>query len=237
MGLKGTIEQSLRDLVGYDWQIRIGTTVPQTEKVVLRNGAVKLDAVYLYADMMGSTQLVSDFKPETAAKVMRAFISTACRVIRYYDGHIRSFDGDRVMGIFVGDNKNTRAVNTALEIKHATDTYVRPALESRLPSLPQQGFVLSHVTGVASGPVFIARAGIHEHNDLISVGTAANVAAKLSDIREKPQHRTYITPVVFRTMGSKRKIWNGQELWEAHTADVGGEATPVYRSSWGWTIS
>ncbi|MGW2520013.1 adenylate/guanylate cyclase domain-containing protein [Streptomyces sp. NPDC001617] len=236
MSLKGKIEQNLRDLVGYDWQIRKGTTVPRTEGVVLRNGAVKLDAVYLYADMTGSTRLVSDFEPGAAAKVMRAFISTACRVVRHYDGHIRSFDGDRVMAIFVGENKNTRAVEAALDIKWATDNLVRPALASRLPSLARQGFVLSHVTGVAAGSVFIARAGIHEHNDLISVGSAANVAAKLSDIRETPQSRTYITPAVFNTMSASRKVWDGKQVWEPHTAKVGGESMAVYRSSWGWVI-
>ncbi|MFC9098519.1 hypothetical protein [Streptomyces sp. NPDC057072] len=168
MFLKGTIEEKLTELVGHEWQIRNGLTVPRTDDIVLRDGAVQLDAVYLYTNMMGSTRLVSEFAPETAAKVTRAFINTACRVIRNRDGHIRSFDGDRVMGIFVGADKEGRAVRTALEITYATDKIVWPALERRLPSLTRQGFKLRHVSGVAAGPVFMARTGIYDHNDLIS---------------------------------------------------------------------
>ncbi|GAB7188959.1 hypothetical protein ATKI12_8790 [Kitasatospora sp. Ki12] len=238
MGLKDQINQALSDLVGHDWQVTQGTVVPKTENIVLKNGARELDAVYLYADMMGSTKLVTEFPPGTAAKVMRAFLATACRVIRSHDGHIRSFDGDRVMGIFVGGNKNSRAVQAAMEIKYATDNFVRPALERKLPSLVTKGFALSHVCGVASGKVFIARAGIRDHNDLISVGQAANIAAKLSDIRETPQKRTYITKAVFDTMAGNRKVSSdGRPMWEESVQTVNGTRTTVYRSGWGWVIS
>ncbi|MFC4613082.1 adenylate/guanylate cyclase domain-containing protein [Streptomyces maoxianensis] len=237
MGLKSTIEEKLTELVGHEWQTRSGLTVPGTDDIVLRDGAVQLDAVYLYADMMGSTQLVSDFDPGTAAKVTRAFISTACRVIRNRDGHIRSFDGDRVMGIFVGANKEGRAVRTALEITYATDKLVRPALERRLPSLSRQGFELCHVSGVASGPVFIARAGVYNHNDLISIGTAANVAAKLSDIRETPQYRTYITRSLYDVMPNDCAVTDGTVMWQAHRVPVNGKQLAVCRSSWEWSVS
>lgn len=237
MGLKSTIEDKLTELVGHEWQTRNGLTVPGTDDIVLRDGAVQLDAVYLYADMMGSTQLVSDFAPGTAAKVTRAFISSACRVIRNREGHIRSFDGDRVMGIFVGAGKEGRAVRTALEITHVTDKLVRPALERRLPSLAQRGFKLRHVSGVASGPVFMARAGVYNHNDLISIGTAANVAAKLSDVREDDQHRSYITRSLYDVLPNDCAVTDGKVMWQAHTVPVNGEQLAVCRSNWEWGIS
>ncbi|MCX5215633.1 adenylate/guanylate cyclase domain-containing protein [Kitasatospora sp. NBC_00240] len=237
MGLKDTINQNLTDLIGHDWQTTNGTVVPKTTDIALKNGARVLDAVYLYADMMGSTQLVTDFEPGTAAKVMRAFLSTACRIIRYHDGHIRSFDGDRVMGIFIGDNKNSRAAKAAMEIKYATDTFVWPALERRLPSLGAKGFVLSHVSGIASGKVFMARAGIREHNDLISVGEAANIAAKLSDIRESPQCRTYITKAVYDTMSPDRRVSDGKPMWQESVQTINGVQRTVYRSNWGRVVS
>ncbi|MEU6201148.1 adenylate/guanylate cyclase domain-containing protein [Streptomyces sp. NPDC047061] len=237
VGLKSTIEEKLTELVGHEWQIRNGLTVPRTDDIVLRDGAVQLDAVYLYTDMMGSTRLVSEFAPGTAAKVTRAFINTACRVIRNRDGHIRSFDGDRVMGIFVGADKEGRAVRTALEITYATDKLVWPALERRLPSLTRQGFKLRHVSGVAAGPVFMARTGIYDHNDLISIGSAANVAAKLSDIREDPQYRSYITRSLYDAMPEHCAVTDGKVMWQAHHVPVNGEQLAVCRSNWEWPVT
>jgi len=107
MGLAEEITTSVTSVVTSDWNIRKGTVVPNTEDVTLKNGAVELDAVYLYADMADSTRLARDFSATTAAKVIRCYLDATCRVIRARGGEIRSFDGDRVMAIFVGDSKNS----------------------------------------------------------------------------------------------------------------------------------
>ncbi|PZT72605.1 hypothetical protein DNK56_02260 [Streptomyces sp. AC1-42W] len=113
--------------------------VPGTDDVKLfSNDAVKLDAVYLYADLLGSTKLARDFRPETAGKVIRASLRTASKIIKAREGEIRSYDGDRVMAIFIGGSKNTNAAKAALQINYAmtipwADPNCPPPGSSRVP--------------------------------------------------------------------------------------------------------
>jgi hypothetical protein len=56
-------------------------------------------------------------------------------VIRFPDGHVRSFDGDRVMGIFSAANKEDRAAKAAMRINWAVRHLVQPATKSNFGSL------------------------------------------------------------------------------------------------------
>jgi class 3 adenylate cyclase len=237
MGLKSEIDEALTEVVGHTWKQRDGRTVPGTKDIVLRDGAVNLEAVYLYSDMRESTRLAREFHPTVAAKVVRAFLNCAVRVIRNHGGHIRSFDGDRVMAIYIGERARTRAAISALKIKWAVDNCARPVLDKRFPHLAENGFVLSHGTGIASGKAFLARAGVRDNNDLISIGRAPNVAAKLSDVK-RPPYRTYVTEDVYTKMAADGKTSSeGKSMWSEEMREVGGEQIKVYRSSWGRVVS
>lgn len=240
MGVTQDITAAVAAVVNADWNVRTGTVVPTTDTVTLKNGAVEVDAVYLYADMANSTGLARDFDPKTAAKVVRAYLDASCRVIKFRGGEIRSFDGDRVMAIFMGGSKNSNAARCALNINWAVTKVVWPALEQRLPSLKRKGFQLQHCVGVASGPALIVRGGVrNEDNDLVSIGRPPNVAAKLSDVRAWP-YASYITSDVFNSISSEVKYKNhgqpDQEVrWKGPlNQEVGGSPIKVYRSSWWW---
>ncbi|WP_425824622.1 adenylate/guanylate cyclase domain-containing protein [Streptomyces fractus] len=211
--------------------------MPATEDVRLfSNDAVKLDAVYLYADLLGSTALARDFRPETAGKVIRASLRAASKIIKAHGGEIRSYDGDRVMGIFVGGLKNSSAAESALKIKWAMQEVVKPTLFAKLPHLKREGFTPRMCVGIASGEAFIARAGVRDHSDLVSIGRAPNVAAKLSDIREAGLYSTYITAEVYKRLSPETKLSNGTDMWEPRTHTIGEERLSIYRSSYRWSI-
>lgn len=235
MGLGTEISNAVKTTVDTPWDIREGQVVPSTNTVALKNGGVRVDAVYLYADMADSTGLARDFPQETAAKVIRAYLSATCKVIGAHDGEIRSFDGDRVMAIFMGSYKNTSAAKCALKLKWAVDNIVRPAVEAKFPSLVTKGYKVSHCTGIASGSALIVRGGVRGDNDLISVGRPPNVAAKLSEIRAG-KYRTYITSAVFNKLADEAKNSEGTSMWEAVSREVGGEKMTLYKSSWGWKL-
>lgn len=149
MSLASEIEAAVRTVVNSDWNTRNGTVVPGTDNIALKNGAVLLDAVYLYADLADSTRLARDFNVKVAAKVIRSFLDASCRVIRARGGTITSFDGDRVMAIFVGDTKNSNAAKCALQINYAVKKVIRPAVTARFSTIRESGFVVSHCVGVA----------------------------------------------------------------------------------------
>lgn len=236
MALREEILSAVKQVVATPWNKRDGTAVPTTDTVNLADGAVLLDAVYLYADMADSTGLARDFAPTTAAKVIRAFLTAAVRVIQFHDGEIRSFDGDRVMAIYIGTTKRTSAMKTGLKINWAVQNVVRPAVEKEFPSLVDKGYVLSHCVGIAVGQSLIVRGGVRGSNDLVSVGRAPNVAAKLSEIRNG-KYRTYVTGDVFDKAANEAQVSSSKEgMWEEVSREVGGEKLRLFRSFWTWEL-
>ena len=106
------------DIFGTSMVITNGTVVPKTEDVALKNGGRLVDATYLYADLAGSSKIAQRLRMEAAAKVIKSYVNTATRILRFKGGEIRSFDGDRVMAIFMGADKERRAVR-ARDAAHA----------------------------------------------------------------------------------------------------------------------
>lgn len=109
-----TTETFLKDrvdtLFGTNFEQRDGRVVPATGDVVLKNGAVKIEAAFLYSDLAGSAKLSKSCPWSTTAKIIRAFLDCSSRLIIKHGGHVRSFDGDRVMGVFIGDSKNSNGL-------------------------------------------------------------------------------------------------------------------------------
>ncbi|MEU3901707.1 adenylate/guanylate cyclase domain-containing protein [Streptomyces sp. NPDC045251] len=235
MSLGNEIRSDLDKLVGTPWSIREGRVVPGTDDVKLfSNDAVRLDAVYLYADLLGSTKLARNFRPETTGKVIRASLRAASKIIKARGGEIRSYDGDRAMGIFIGDSKNSSAAKAALQINWAMSNLVQPSLYAQLPNLKRDGYEPRMCVGIASGSAFIARAGVRDSSDLVSIGRAPNVAAKLSDIREAGGYRSYITADVYKMLNEESQYSEGTDMWQQVSREVGGESMVIYRSTYWW---
>ena len=179
--LNDTLTDEISKVFTATWSVRDGQVVPKTEDVLLSNGAVKLHAVVLYADLARSTQLAMDFDRSVAAKVVRAYLATMTRLVKANGGTVRSFDGDRVMGVFVGDRKNTNAAECAFRMNHLVTKLLRPKAEAKFPSLKSKGFVIQHGVGMSrSGDALVSAALAYRgSNDLVFVGAAPNIAAKL----------------------------------------------------------
>nr|WP_176704952.1 adenylate/guanylate cyclase domain-containing protein [Arthrobacter sp.]AXV46561.1 adenylate cyclase, 3 family [Arthrobacter sp.] len=165
-----------------DWDVQDARVVPKTEDVKQYNGAKKLEATYLYADMADSTLLVKRFEPEMAARIVRSYLRIAVDCIRAKGGHIRSFDGDRVMGIFIGDRRRNDAVDAGLNISWVIEKALNPKLSTKLWNSKDK-WTVSHRVGIDDGETFIVRGGARNNSDLVSIGDAPNIAAKLSGLR------------------------------------------------------
>lgn len=223
-----------RDIMSTTWRRTNGSVVPETETITLRDGARDIDAVFLYADLAGSSDLVKWHYDGYVASIIKCYVSIASRLITHNGGAIRSFDGDRVMGIFMGDGAENRAVRTAFHIQYMVRFYLESMVKSKLEGTWQ----LHHGVGIARGEAMMVRAGVRGHNDLLAIGEAPNIAAKLSEIRQQP-FSTYIEEDVWGPLrydlcfyddkGTTKSRWSsGESLTIATGYSV------AYRQSWWW---
>lgn len=194
------------------WDVQDADKVPAPEDLRLnQNHAKRLtDAVVLYADLDGSTNMVDQHAWQFSAEVYKAYLRTASQIIRRNSGIITAYDGDRVMAVFYEGAKNTWAVRAALELNYAVEEIIRPAY-----AFYTNGFVLKHVVGIDRSDLCAARVGVRADNDIVWVGRAANYAAKLCNLSERP---IWITKSIYDAMLDEVKYANwlptGINMWE-----------------------
>lgn len=230
VALSDEIEAGIDGVLAPAWSTVDGQVVPETKDIVLKNGAVKLDATYLYADMANSTGLAQNYTREAVAKVIRCYLNAASRIIRARGGQIRSFDGDRVMGVFIGDSKNSDAAKAALNISWAVQKVINPKLEAKWPDLK---WTMDHGVGIDTGEALLVRGGVHGDNDIVSIGGAPNVAAKLSEVRSSKT--LYISEAVYQMLNEGSKYAEGVDMWTKQgTQEYGGKFVTYYGSSYQW---
>jgi hypothetical protein len=71
MAIAEDVESGVAGVLRPGWVERDGTVVPHTDDINLTNGAVNLDATYLYAEMADSPGLAQSYQRSALAKVIR----------------------------------------------------------------------------------------------------------------------------------------------------------------------
>ncbi len=210
---------------------RNGQKVPEAEGLGLNNVGVDLDATVLYADLAESTALVKQYSAFFAAEVYKTYLYTAARVIRKNGGVITAYDGDRVMAIYIGDNKNTSAAKTALQINWVVTKILNPKIAAQYPNM---NYKLQQKVGIDTSAIMAARTGIRGSNDIVWVGTAANNAAKLA--ARDSGYATYISGDTYSKLHRSAKYGGDDDSHMWADLGVGTEGIRVYGSTWHWSI-
>lgn len=236
MSLSSDISDSVDAIIAGRWNTRDGRVVPESDDISFLADAVALDATFLYADLAASTTLARDLKRHLAAEVFQAYLSSASRVIRAKGGEIRSFDGDRVLAVFIGSYKNSSAVDCALKISYVVNKVLQPKFSDAYEAIGGGTYTFRHGVGVDTGKVWAVRGGVRNNSDLVFVGPSASIAAKLSGLRENDASHIYITSRVFESMDDKAKYAQagdrkGELMWESRNW-TGLPNETIYRSSW-----
>lgn len=211
---------------------RMARVVPSVDGIKLAGGAANFNGVVLYADLADSSRLATEFRADVAAKIFRAYLFCMTKLIREHQGTVTSFDGDRVMGIFIGDDKEDRAGKCAFEMTWVVQKVLAPAAYEMEPGLRHAGLAIKHGCGIDSGQILAVRGGAVGNNDVVWVGRSPNLAAKLSSVREPP-HYIYASDSVFRSLSPKYRFGpQGEAFWELQQVPFGGENVRCYRSHW-----
>lgn len=221
------VEKSFKEV----WDVRGAKKVPESEDLGLGNNAVKLEGTVLYADIDDSTHLVDTREPEFAAEIYKAFLGCAAKVIRSENGVITSYDGDRIMAVYIGNSKNTSAARSALKINYTVTKIINPLLKTYYPNVDYR---IRQVVGVDTSDLFVARTGIRGSNDLVWVGRAANYAAKLCS--SAPNYPSRVTESVYLKLHESVKYGDDDScMWELDSREESNEIR-VYRSTWSMSV-
>ncbi|HWO38457.1 MAG TPA: adenylate/guanylate cyclase domain-containing protein [Candidatus Acidoferrum sp.] len=201
MSLGDDLRSYVKSTFGSQWKTREGSVVPSPEDVTLDNTAVHFEkATILYADLAGSTNMVDNTSWSFAAEIYKNYLYTCSRLIRNENGEISAYDGDRVMGVFIGDNQCSRAAKCALKINYTVKNIINPAISAQYSS---SNFSVAQCVGIDISEVHVSRTGVRGDNDLVWVGKAANYAAKLTDL--SAEGPTWITEAVFSRLSNESK--------------------------------
>jgi len=215
------------------WEKRDGRVVPEPENLTLGNDAIEFArATVLYTDLNGSTSMVDSESWDFSAEVYKTFLHCAAKIIRNEGGAITSYDGDRVMGIWVDGSQSTSAVRAALKINWAVKNIINPALKQQYPS---KKFELKQITGIDTSSIRATRTGVRGGNDLVWVGRAANYAAKLTALNLTED--TLITNDVFRHLLDEAKFGGSEKklMWKPYTWTQQNKLS-IHGSAWSWTV-
>ena len=227
MPLSDDLDKYVKDIFDTSFETQNTTNVPESKDIKLGNHAKKLDCVILYADMSESTKLVDTKYKWFSAKVYKSYLYCAAKIIRKMDGKIVSYDGDRIMAVFVGGTKNTNAIKAALKINYARLKIINPIIEAKHGA---DAYTLKHTVGIDNGNLYIARTGIRGSNDLVWIDRSANHAAKLCELSNTTP--TWITEEVYNKALDIAKFTDGKSMWVKKTWTKTGRT--VYCSTWHW---
>lgn len=231
MTLKDDLVAKVVDLACAHWpDIPTARVVPDTKdpRLTHSNTGIYIDATVLYADLDGSTKMVDSVSATLAAQYYKSYLHCAAKIVKEDGGAITAYDGDRIMGVFVGDSQAKDAVRSAMKINWAVQSIVNPAFAAAHSAGHRQ---LRHTIGIDTGRLLAAKIGVRIDDDIVWVGPAANYAAKLnsfdgldSDFQIRVTTRTHAA-----LGGNYVTTSSGTAVWDGPYNNLG--AVSHYRSS------
>ena len=135
----------------------------------------------LFADLVGSTQLSSQFDPEDWRDIVRAYQRVSVNVLQRLGGHVAQYQGDGLLVYFGYPQAHTddapHAVQAGLEI-------VTAVAELNTQLQEEYGVALAVRVGVHTGAAVFRALGDTHHPEQIAVGETPSIAAGIQDVAD-----------------------------------------------------
>ncbi len=235
MSLTDDIRTNVADYLDGDYAVTDANVIPSVEDVPFGKVAKKIKLCVFYIDLRRSTELLFLHNKQTAGKIHKSFLYTVSKVVNYFSGQIRSFNGDSVLAFWPAFYKYqiTHCVKAAMSVKWLLDVELSPLFETYEK--------LDFGIGVDFGEVFIIRAGLPRdanNNELVFMGKCVNFAVIIGKQAKSPDHveiseNTYSNledSAIYGTQNDRKvDMWsNGIVKWE-------GEDYKTKATKWYWT--
>jgi len=230
MTLLDTLQSEVDRVLGIDWQLRDANVIPEAEEITPENGAFKIEATFLYADLADVMVLAEKCSWETTAKIIRAYLEISVRLILAHGGTVRSAGSHSVMGIFKGETPNTSAVNCARKIDWIVEKVLNPKARTAFQSIRNNKLSIRHCIGIDTSDAWAVRSGVGNNNDLIWIGRAPEFAAQLSGIGKYP-YSVYTSRACFRRLADNVRETGEKNIWLEKRIKFGDETHTVYRTN------
>lgn len=236
---KDELQKDTTEFFSGNYAITSGNIIPDIPDLKFGKVGKELELAMLFIDIRNSTTIVDAFRRTTAARMYKTFLSGVAKIARSNSGELRSFNGDGVLVVFLGQYKRTQAVKAAMQMSWFCQKLLKPEVESYFKNnkiLENSDFEFG--IGIDIGTVLVVRGGIRgeNNNDLVWVGNATNYAVKLSGLCADGYH-VYISENIYKNMAEEAKLGGNPkvEMWEPMTWNAKG-GLRVYRSNWTWRI-
>ena len=192
---------------------------PSDSRLTLGNTGFLGEYAFLYVDMRGSSEFTDQHRLQTITKIYKAYHHCMVECIKTFNGKVRSFDGDRVLGVFGGNRKVNNAIECAMKMTGCRYDILQPKIKA---ALSNGNFSLG--VGISTGKAMVSKAGVgydKNNRDLIWIGDPPNLGSKLSDEADSP-YSIYICKDTFEKLlennryttkdGVKTDMWTRQSF-------------------------
>lgn len=229
MPLLDEITNKVNSFFNQPYDVQETTIVPGTDysKLTFGNNGLTCEFAFLFIDIRESSKLHEVYGFKNAAKIYQCFHEICVRLIIANDGSVRAFDGDRVMGVFAGNSKNSNSVKAAMQIQWAIRHIMNPKLSTPLRCGIGVDYGITLVTKVGKGRDI-------NNQDLIWVGQASNYASHLCNSAD---NTIIISERTYSRLSDDRKTSNGNCMWTNKTLTLkNNQNVKCYESGWEWKV-
>ena len=186
--------EQLRDLFGR----HVGEEVA---RAALERGAElggeQRHAAVIFVDVIGSTSLAAERRPDEVLDLLNRFFGTVVEVVREHGGWVNKFEGDGALCVFGAPQDLDDAAGRALAAGRELDRRLR----AELPELRA-------AMGVSAGTVVAGNVGAAERFEYTVIGDPVNEAARLTQLAKATPERIVASDATLTAAGdSERAHW------------------------------
>jgi adenylate cyclase len=162
-----------------------------------RLGGETREVAVLFVDVIGSTMIASERRPEEVVELLNAFFGIVVEVVGEHDGWVNKFEGDAALAVFGTPEPIEDAAGCALAAARRLSRRLGEEIDDASAGI-----------GVSYGSVVAGNVGSDERFEYTVIGDAVNEAARLSELAKGQPGCTVASGAAVKAAGAKeRREW------------------------------